>query len=69
MARQQFGLVLGSIGELDFEGFGDASVKHASRLAQQRAVGRVLHKCVLEQVCRVRRHTLPKQQTSVSKTV
>ena len=63
VTRQQLRLVLGNLGELAFEGFSDASVKRASRLAQQRAVGRVLHKCVLEQISRVRRHTLPEQQT------
>ena len=63
VTRQQFGLVLGNLGELAFESFGDAGVKRASRLAQQRAIGRVLHKRVLEQISRVRRHTLPEQQT------
>ena len=33
VTRHQFGLVLGNLGELAFEGFGDASVKRASRLA------------------------------------
>ena len=46
MTRQQFGLVFRNLGELAFEGFGNASVKLASRLAQQRPVGGVLYKCV-----------------------
>ena len=69
VTRQQFGLVLGNLGELALESFGDASVKRASRLAQQRAVGRVLHQRVLEQISRVRRHALPEQQTCRNETV
>ena len=56
-------------GKLCFEHIGDASVKRASRLAQQSAVGRVLHKCVLEQIGRVRRYTLSEQQTRCDETV
>ena len=63
VTRQQLRLALGNLGELAFKNFGDASVKRASRLAQQRAVGRVLHQRVLEQISRVRRHALPEQQT------
>ena len=69
VARQQLGLVLGNLSELAFEGFGDASVKRASRLAQQRAIGRVLHQGMLEQISRVRRHALPEQQTGRNETV
>ena len=63
VTRQQFRLALGDLGELAFEGFGDAGVKRASRLAQQRAIGRVLHQRVLEQIGRMRRRALPEQQT------
>ena len=69
MTRQQFGLVLGNVRELTFQGFGDASVKCASGLAQQRAVGRVLHQRVLEQVAGMRGHALPEQQASRNQTV
>ena len=65
VTRQQLRLALGNLGELAFEGFGDAGVKRASRLAQQRAIGRVLHQGVLEQIGRMRRHALPEQQTSL----
>jgi hypothetical protein len=34
VTRQQLRLVLGDLGELFFNGFGDASMKHASRLSQ-----------------------------------
>ena len=37
------------------EDLGDAGVQRAPRFAQQRAVGSVLNKCVLEQISRVRR--------------
>ena len=69
VTRQQLRLVLGDFRELAFEGFGDAGVKRASRLAQQRAIGRVLHQGMLEQIGRVRRHALPEQQTSRNETV
>ena len=52
-----------------FEGFGDTGVKRASRLAQQRAIGRVLHKGMLEQVGRMRRRALPEKQTSRNETI
>ena len=67
--RQQFRLALGHLRELAFEGFGDASVKRASRLAQQRAIGRVLHEGMLEQIGRMRRPALPEQQTSTNETI
>ena len=63
MTRQNLRLVLGDFGELAFKGFGDASVQRASRLAQERAIGGILHQGVLEQIGRVRRHALPEQQT------
>ena len=69
VTRQQFGLVLGNLGELAFKGFGDTSVKRASRLAQQRAIGRILHQRVLEQIRRVRWRALPKQQACLDKAV
>ena len=65
VTRQQFGLALGDLRELAFKSFGDAGVERASRLAQQRAIGRVLHQRMLEQIGRVRRHALPEQQTSL----
>ena len=55
MTRQQFRLVLCNPGEPAFEGLGDASMKGTSALAQQYSVCRILYKCVLEQISRVRR--------------
>jgi hypothetical protein len=69
VTRQQFGLGLGDVRELTLEGFGDTSVQRTSSLAQQRAVGRVLHQRVLEQITCMRRYSLPEQQTSRSQTV
>ena len=69
MTRQQFGLVLGNLGELSFQSFGNASVKCPSGFAQQRAVGRILNQCVLEQIARMRRYALAEEQTSGNKTV
>ena len=69
VTRQQLGLVLGNLRELAFEGFGDAGMKRAARLAQQRAIGRVLHQRVLEQISCMRRHALPEQQTGRNETV
>ena len=45
------------------------SMKSASRLSQQRSIGRVLHKRMLEQICRMRRQALPKQQASLDEAV
>ena len=44
-------------------GFGITRVKGAPRLAQEHAVGRVLHQGVLEQVARIKWDALPRQQT------
>ena len=63
VTSQQFGLVLSDFGEMIFKRFGDASVKGASRLAQQGSVGRILHQSVFEQISGMWRHALPKQQT------
>ncbi|MGZ5843841.1 MAG: hypothetical protein ACXWJL_02515, partial [Xanthobacteraceae bacterium] len=67
--RQQFRLALGDLGELVLEGFGDAGVNCASRLAQQRAVGRILHQGMIEQISCTRRHALPEQQTGGLETI
>ena len=61
VTRQQLGLTLGDVRKLALEGFGDARVKGASRLPQQRPIGRIPHQGMLEQVGGVRRHALPEQ--------
>jgi hypothetical protein len=43
VTRQKLRLTLGNPPELALNGFGDTGMKCASRLAQQRTVGRVLH--------------------------
>ena len=63
VTRQQLRLAFGNLRELAFEGFGDASVKCASGLAQQRAISRILHKSVLEQIGRMGRRALAEHQT------
>src|SRR5262245_46661034 len=68
MIRKQLRLTFGDFSELAFEGLCDASVKRASGLAQQRAVGGVLYKRVLEQITCLRRNALPKEQTSGGET-
>ena len=69
VTRQQFRLVLSDLGEVAFEGLGNAGVQRASRLAQKRAVGRILHQSMFEKIACVRRHALPKQQTCRNETV
>ena len=69
VTREQLRLVLGDLRELALKGLDNAGVKRSSRFAQQRAIGRVLHQCVLEQIGRVRRHALLEQQTSSDETV
>ena len=44
-------------------------VTSVTPVAQQCALGSVLHKCVLEQISRVWWHTLPKQQTGFGEAV
>ena len=67
MTRQQLRLGFSNFDELTFEGLGNASMKGTSGLAQQGAVGRILHQRMFEQVSRVRWHALPKQQSSLGK--
>src|SRR5262249_56875111 len=44
-------------------------MKPASRFAQQRAIGRILHQGMFEQICRMGRDALPEQQASLNETV
>src|SRR5262249_60037008 len=69
MTCQQLRLTLGDVRELALKGFGDPGVKGASRLPQQRPIGRVPHQGMLEQVGGVRRHALPEQQTGRNQAV
>jgi hypothetical protein len=69
VSRQDLGPALCNFNELAFKGFGDTAVKRAPLLAQERAIGRILHKGMLEQVARMRRHALPEQQTCLHETV
>ena len=69
MTCQQRRLTLSDFGELAFEGFHNTGMKRASALAQQRAIGRVLHQGVLEPVGRVRRRAPPEQQARLNETV
>ena len=62
MTCKQLRLVFGNLDELTFKCFGNASVKHASWLAQQSAIGCILHKRMFEQIIRVRGHALPEKQ-------
>src|SRR5271169_2022631 len=66
---EQLGLAFSTLWELALERFGNTSVQRPSRLTQQRAVGRVLYKCVFEQISRVRGRTLLEQQASRNETV
>jgi hypothetical protein len=67
--RQDLRSAFGSIGESAFKDFGDTGVKRAPWLAQQRAIGRVLHQGMLEQVACLRQHALSEQQSSLNETV
>src|SRR6202790_4250279 len=62
MPGQQIRLALGDVGKLSFEGVCDTSMECASRLAQQGAVGRILHQSVFEQVTRLWWDTLTEEQ-------
>src|SRR5262249_30645392 len=67
--RQQLRMAFGNLRRLALQGFRDTGVKRASLLPQQRAIGRVLHERMLEQVVRMRRHALPEKQASGNQTV
>ena len=69
VTREEFRLVLGDLFEFALEGLSDAGVKRTSWLAQQRAICNVLHQGMVEQVGRLRRRTLPEQQTGRNETV
>ena len=69
MPRQKFGLVLRYLCKLRLKCMCDASVKRASRFTQERAVSRVLHHGVLEQIRRMRRNALSEQQTRGDDTI
>ena len=62
MTRQQLRLTLDKISEFALEGLGYAGVKRTPRFAKQRAMGRVLHQSMLEQIGRGRRRALAEQQ-------
>jgi hypothetical protein len=62
-------LALRGFREFALDGFGDAGMQCASRLAQQRPVSRVLHEGMLEQIGRVRGHAPSEQQTGRDETV
>jgi hypothetical protein len=42
MARKQLRLVFGNLRELALNGFSNPSMQRATRLAQQRSIGRIL---------------------------
>src|SRR6516164_5238627 len=67
--RQQFRMAFGNLRKLALQRFRDTGVKRASLVPQQRAIGRVLHERMLEQVGRMRRHALPEKQASGNETV
>src|SRR4029077_7686182 len=69
VTRQQLGLLLGDLGELTLEGFGNSAMQRTSLLAQQRTVSRIPYQCMFEKVGLVRRATLTEQQTSPNETV
>ncbi len=69
MARQQLRSALSAFREVALDGFGDAGMQCASRLAQQRPVSCVLHEGMLEQVGCMRGHASSEQQTSRDETV
>jgi hypothetical protein len=62
MPRQHFGLLLDNLGELPFQGSGDAGMDLLASAAQQGVVGGVLHQRMLEGVFRVRRRAAPEHQ-------
>src|SRR6516164_3632006 len=66
--RQKLGLALANI-ELLVENGCDASVQLLPSFAEQGVVSNILHEGMLEQIMRVRRQALPKQQAGLDKTI
>jgi hypothetical protein len=66
---EQLGFGLGKLRELAFKGLSDASMKRTSRLAQQRAIRRILHQGMFEQIHRMGRDALPEQQAGLDEMV
>lgn len=56
--RNEFRTCFGNLHELVLERLGDSGMKGASRIAQERAIGRVLDEGMLEQIARVWWHVL-----------
>src|SRR5258705_10500775 len=69
MSSKNFGLDLADIRKLPLKDACYARMQVVSLYAEERAIGHVLHQCVLEQIVGMRRHALPKQQTSLNETV
>ena len=69
MTRQQLGRAFGNLNELVFKGFGDVGVKRPSRFAQERAVGSILYKSVLEQISRRRRPSAGRPSSPPSSSI
>jgi hypothetical protein len=67
--REQLRLAFNDFRKLVFKHFGDTVVEGAARFAQQRAIGRVLHQSMLEQISRMWRDALPEQQAGLNKPV
>src|SRR5262249_53560882 len=68
VTRQQLRPTIGNICELAFERLSDAGMERASRLTEQRAIGRILHQGMLEQISRMRWHALPGEQARFDET-
>ena len=69
MTRNQLRLARSDFRKLGFQDFRNAGVQPTSALAKKSAVGRILHQGMFEQVSRVRRYALPKQQPGPYQTV
>ena len=62
-------MALREIWEPLFNRVRNASVQCASWFAQKRAIGRVLHESMLEEICGVRRRSLARQEARLKELV
>src|ERR1700720_3791285 len=69
MTRNQLRLARSDFRKVGFKDLGNAGVQPTSALADKSAVGCILHQAMLEQVSRMRRYALPKQQPGPYQTV
>jgi hypothetical protein len=69
VTSQQLRPAGGNVRELAFHRVSDSRVQITPRFAQKRAVSRLLHKCVLKEINRLRANALPEEQPGLNEPI